>query len=197
MLRLMRSKRQLQRASAAIAASYRNTLKQLGYTDPDDPHLKGSPARVARFLLEWHTNGEEPPKLTTFPANGYDQIIVVKDIRFYSMCAHHGLPFIGTAAVAYIPRRVIVGLSKVARAVDHFARRYQTQEVLSSDIACYLSHVLAPKALGVVLRAEHLCMSMRGIERPGHETVTSEVIGRFREDPASRAEMFKLIGGTS
>jgi len=165
----------------------------LGY-DLDDPHLSGSPGRIARFWSEWHTVGRPPPKLTTFPAEHYDQIVVVDGIRFYALCAHHGLPFHGDAAVGYLPGARLVGLSKFARVVDHYARRFTTQERMTEEIADHLSAGLEPRGLGVVVRAEHLCMSMRGIQRPGHSTVTSAMRGVFLDKPEARAELLALVG---
>lgn len=169
-------------------------IKGLGY-DQSDPHLHDSPDRVARFFREWHTMGQEPPKLTLFKNDGYDQIIMEADIRFYSMCAHHGLPFTGRCAVAYIPRGWVVGLSKMARIVDFYAHRFQTQEQLTRQIADHLEKGLeTPIGVGVIMQAEHLCMSMRGVERPGHMTTTSDVRGAFRNNPMARDEFLRLAG---
>lgn len=168
------------------------TLAALGY-DLKAEHFAATPGRVARFLREWSTQGKEPPRLTTFPSSGYSQIIAVGGIRFHAMCAHHGLPFIGTGAIGYLPRERIVGLSKLARVLDHFSRRYTVQEDVTRDVAEYLSNQLRPHGLGVVLRAEHLCMSMRGIERPGHFTITSEMTGTFLTSLAARDELLRLV----
>jgi len=181
----------------SIESAWASVIESLGY-NVDDPHLSGSPARVARFLREWHTKNSAPPVLTTFPNDGYDELIIVGGIPFYSMCAHHGLPFHGSAAVGYIPRPReaggrIVGLSKIARVVDHYARRFQTQEQLTRDVANLLMDSLNPLGVGAVLRAEHLCMSMRGIQRPGHSTVTSDMRGVFREKSEARAELMALV----
>lgn len=168
----------------------------LGY-DAADPHLVDSPARVGRFLREWHTNDSEPPKLTTFPNADprVDELVMTGGIRFYSLCAHHGLPFFGTAAVGYLPRDKVLGLSKFARVIDHFAHRFQVQERLTQQIADYLADALDPLAVGVVLRAEHLCMAMRGVERPGHCTVTSNLQGAFRDNAEARSELMALVNG--
>jgi len=175
-----------------VARAWRSLVRALGY-DLRDPHLADTPARVARFLCEWHTNvGVAPPKLTTFPAD-HDEIVVVRGIQFYSMCAHHGLPFFGHAAVAYLPSGRIVGLSKLARVVDHFARRFQTQEAITTEVADYLETGLSPRGLAVVLNAEHLCMSLRGVQKPGHDTLTSVMRGDFRESADARAEVLRLI----
>lgn len=182
---------------ADLANAWTAILSALGY-DLLDPHLAESPARVARFLDEWHTNLAEPPAVTKFPANGYDEMIVVSGIRFSSLCAHHGLPFVGEGAIGYVPSPdgQIAGLSKLARVLDHFARRFQSQEQLGIDVADCLGAALAPVGIGVVLRAEHLCMAMRGIQRPGHFTTTSVMRGCFRDRPEARAELLALIGAT-
>jgi GTP cyclohydrolase I len=174
-----------------IAAATERTIQALGY-EPD-AHLTGTPGRVARFMRQWHTVGHEPPKLTTFPNEPrVDQLVLVKGIRFYSLCAHHGLPFVGEAAVGYIPRDSVLGLSKFARVVDHFARRFQVQERLTEQVASYLIEGLDPAGLGVVLSAEHFCMSMRGIQRPGHRTTTSALYGALKDQGPARAELMAL-----
>ena len=177
----------------SIGSNWAEIIKSLGY-DLDDHHLRDSPGRVERFMEKWHTIGKEPPKLTCFEnVERYDQLVTVGGIRFFSMCAHHGLSFSGTAAVGYIPDKKVVGLSKLARVVDHFSRRFQVQERLTKEIAGYLHEQLEPLAIGVVMSAEHLCMSMRGIERPGHFTVTSSMQGSFRSEPEARAELLTLL----
>ncbi len=181
----------------ALAQGWRMIIEALGY-DAQGPHFKDSPTRVARFLAAWHTSGPDatPPPLTTFPNEDprYDQVLLVKGIRYYSMCAHHGLPFFGVAHVAYIPGDRLVGLSKLARVVDYFARRFQVQEAITTQVAEYLEETLAPLGVAVVLSGEHLCMAMRGIERPGHSTITSEMRGVFRDKPEARAELLALVG---
>lgn len=183
--------------SDKLVAAWASIIDALGY-NATSPHLKDSPQRVARFMREWHTRRNAPPKLTTFPNAGYDEMVAVGGIPFYSMCAHHGLPFYGTAAIGYLPRAGcdggrIVGLSKLARVVDHYARRFQVQEELTRDVSDLLERELKPLGVGVVMRAEHLCMSMRGIQRPGHFTVTSEMRGVFRESASARAELLSLV----
>ena len=180
------------RRQAKVTRAWRDLIVALGY-DLKDPHLQDSPARVARFLAEWHTNEQpRPAKLTTFPNRGYDQMVVVGGIRFYSMCAHHGAVFSGVAAVGYVPGARIVGLSKLARIVDHYARRFQTQEDLTKEIADCVEVSLAPQGVGVLLHAEHQCMSMRGIKSPGHWTVTSDLRGVIRKEHDARAEFLSL-----
>lgn len=176
-----------------MAEAWETILEQLGY-DARTEHLRETPERVERFMREWHTAGKGPPTVTTFRSDS-DQLVAVGGLRFYSMCAHHGLPFFGEAAVGYIPNGRIAGLSKFARVVDHFARRFQVQEELTRDVAEFLDRSLAPVGLGVVMRAEHLCMSMRGIQRPGHTTITSDLRGAFRTRPEARAELLALVGG--
>lgn len=179
---------------SAISDAWKTIISKLGY-DPNDPHLVGSPERVARFLAEWHTlAGIAPPTLTTFPnVPRVDEIVACGGISFYSVCAHHGLPFFGEAAIGYIPGKSVLGLSKFARVVHHFANRFQVQERLTHEIASYLEAELKPLGVGVVLRAEHLCMSMRGIRSEGHCTVTSDMRGVFREKPEARSELMALI----
>ncbi len=177
-----------------IEGAWRSIIEALGY-DPKDPHLLGSPERVARFLSEWHTfSGKEPPKLTTFPNEPrVDEVVAVGGIEFYSVCAHHGLPFYGVAGIGYIPKDKILGLSKFARVVQHFANRFQVQERLTNEIAAYLEAELDPVGVGVVMRAEHLCMSMRGVRSAHHFTTTSDMRGAFREDGAARLELLDIV----
>lgn len=180
---------------SAAEAAWATIIRTLGY-DPSNPHLAGSPARVGRFLHEWHTQNKKPPKLTVFPnVPMVDEMVACGGLTFYSVCAHHGVPFFGTAAIGYIPGKSVLGLSKFARVVDHFANRFQTQEHLTQDIAEYLRRALEPRGIGVVLRAEHLCMSMRGIRKPGHCTITSVMRGAFKTDHAAKAELLALVRG--
>ena len=177
---------------ATIAEAQVKLTRALGYDDTN-PHLRDSPGRVARFMVDWHTEGKDPPVLTTFPNEPrMDELVVVGGLSFYSMCAHHGLPFFGTAAIGYIPDERVLGLSKFARVVRHFAQRFQVQEVLTVQVADYLHQHLNPRALGVVMRAEHLCMSMRGVRSPGHQTTTSCMRGAFMTHPEARAELLGL-----
>lgn len=176
-----------------IADHMRAIFKSLGY-DLTDPHIADSPERIAKYLAEWHTQGEQPPKLTTFPnVEVIDEMIVTSGIQFYSMCAHHGLPFHGVAAIGYIPGDSLLGLSKFARVVDHFANRYSVQERVTKQIADYLESALKPKGLGVVIRAEHLCMSARGVKKPGHSTVTCDLRGAIHKDAPARHELLALV----
>ena len=135
----------------------------------------------------------EPFSMTTFPNHeGYDELVVVRDIPFQSLCMHHVLPFYGVAHVAYLPAERILGLSKLARVVDLFACDLQLQERLTTQIAGWLQQQLQPKGVGVVLEAEHLCMSLRGVQKPGAKTVTSALHGLVRDDPRTREEFLSL-----
>ena len=167
--------------------------------DPDRDGLRDTPARVARMYGETcgglHEDATTHLKVT-FDA-GHDEMIMVRDIPIYSLCEHHLVPFFGTAHVAYIPDETgrITGLSKIARLADTLARRPQVQERLTTQIADSIESVLGPRGVLVVIEAEHLCMSMRGIRKPGASTVTSAVRGLFRTDPAARAEAMRFVDG--
>ena len=178
------------------AAAVRELLIAIG-EDPDRDGLQATPGRVARMFAEVVAGTNEDPSrhlTTTFEAD-HDEIVLVRDIPFSSMCEHHLLPFIGRAHVGYIPGADgrITGLSKLARLVDGFARRLQVQERLTSQIANAVQQVLDPAGVIVVLEAEHLCMSIRGVAKPGATTVTSAIRGHFRDDPRGRAEALSLI----
>jgi GTP cyclohydrolase I len=184
----------LPRAEAAV----RELLLALG-EDPDREGLQKTPARVARSYAEvWGGLHVDPADVleTTFDEN-HDELVLVKDIPLYSTCEHHLVPWHGTAAVGYIPGLDgrITGLSKLARVVDLYARRPQVQERLTSQIADAIEDRLKPRGVIVVIQAEHLCMAMRGIRKPGSQTMTSAVRGLFRNDPRSRAEALSLILG--
>jgi len=176
----------------AAQRAVRDLLRALG-RDPADEHLADTPRRVADAYAELLT--PRPFRLTTFPNDeGYDELVVARDIPFHSLCQHHLLPFHGTAHVGYLPGARILGLSKLARVVERFARDLQVQERLTKQIADWLQDQLQPKGVGVVLQAEHLCMSLRGVQAPGARTTTSAVHGRLRDDARSRAEFFALAG---
>ena len=180
------------------AAAVRELLIAVG-EDPDRPGLKDTPGRVARAYAEtfaglWQDPGEV--LATTFDED-HDELVLVKDIPMYSTCEHHLVPFHGAAHIGYIPGvdGRVTGLSKLARLVEVYARRPQVQERMTSQIADALSDVLKPRGVIVVIEAEHLCMAMRGIRKPGARTVTSAVRGLFRENLASRSEAMSLILG--
>jgi GTP cyclohydrolase IA len=180
------------RAEAAV----RELLIAVG-EDPDRPGLRDTPTRVARAYTEifaglWQDPGEI--LATTFDED-HDELVLVKDIPMYSTCEHHLVPFHGVAHVGYIPGDDgrVTGLSKLARLVEVYARRPQVQERMTSQIADALSDVLKPRGVLVVIEAEHLCMAMRGVRKPGSRTVTSAVRGIFRENPATRSEAMSLV----
>ena len=164
--------------------------------DPNRPGLKDTPKRVANLYEEIFAGLNTPAEEILKPIEGesHDEMVIVKDIPFYSVCEHHLLPFVGKAHVAYVPSKgKIVGLSKLARAVELFAKRPQLQERLTAQLADLIMEKLKPKGAMVIVNAEHLCMSMRGIKKPGSKTVTSAVRGIFRTKESTRAEFLELI----
>jgi GTP cyclohydrolase I len=176
------------RAEAAVA----ELLRALD-VDLSDESLAGTPRRVAAAYTELLS--PRPFRLTTFPnEEGYDELILTRDIPFQSLCAHHLLPFSGVAHVGYLPGPRLLGLSKLARVVEHFSRRLQVQERLTSQVAAWLDENLGPKGVGVVMEAEHTCMTIRGVRAPGSRTVTSALHGLVRDDPRTRAEFLALVG---
>jgi GTP cyclohydrolase I len=159
----------------------------------DSESLTATPARMARAYAEMFS--PRPFDLTTFPNDaGYDELIIARSIPVRSVCEHHLLPFIGVAHVGYLPGDRILGLSKLARVVELFARRPQVQERLTQQVADWLDEQVAPRGVGVVVEAEHLCMTVRGVGAGGTTTITSALHGQLRLDAASRAEFFTLIG---
>jgi len=167
-------------------------LRALGQ-DPASEHLVDTPRRVAAAYAEMLTPREF--SLTTFPNDeGYDELVIARDIPLHSLCQHHLLPFTGVAHVGYLPGERILGLSKLARVVEMFARGLQVQERLTKQVADWLQDQLHPKGVGVVIEAEHLCMSLRGVQARGCRTVTSALHGLLRDDPRSRGEFFALSG---
>ena len=157
----------------------------------DSAHTEDTPARIVRAWDEFFRVGKEEFKFTVFNAESHD-MVVEKDIHFYSVCAHHMLPFFGTACIAYIPDKKMAGLSKLVRTVNFFSHRMQVQEELTSQIADYLIENLETEDVAVVLKCEHLCLSMRGAKSPGHNTITAAMRGAFMEDAATRAEFYTL-----
>jgi GTP cyclohydrolase IA len=168
-------------------------LTALGIS-PDSESMRATPARMARAYAELFT--PRPFELTTFPNDeAYDELVMARSIPVHSVCEHHMLPFLGVAHVGYLPGERILGLSKLARVVEMFARRPQVQERLTTQVAYWLQTNLAPRGIGVVLEAEHLCMTMRGVRAGGSSTVTSALHGLLRDDAGSRAEFFALALG--
>jgi GTP cyclohydrolase I len=175
-----------------VERAARDLLEALG-ADLADETLADTPRRMAAAYTELLT--PEPFNATTFANDGdYDELVVVRDIPFHSLCEHHLLPFVGVAHVGYIPGARIVGLSKLARVVDHFARDLQVQERLTTQVAGWFQRELAPKGVGVVIEAEHTCMSLRGAAKPGTRTLTSALHGLVRDDPRTRQEFLALTG---
>ncbi len=177
-----------------IEKAVRDILEAIG-EDPNRDGLKGTPNRVARMYMELFSGLKNDPRKhvqNVFTEN-YDEIVLLKDIPFYSMCEHHLLPFMGKAHVGYMPRGKVIGVSKLARIVTDFARRPQMQERMTTDIAEFLMNEMNAQGVAVVLEAAHTCMSIRGVKKPGSVMVTSAMLGRFRTDARSRAEVMSLI----
>ncbi|MGI5135357.1 MULTISPECIES: GTP cyclohydrolase I FolE [unclassified Streptomyces] len=162
----------------------------------DSQSLRGTPGRMARAYAELFSPRDFD--LTTFPNDeGYDELVLARRIPVRSVCEHHLLPFVGTAHVGYLPGARILGLSKLARVVEHFACRPQVQERLTKQVADWLQTHLEPKGVGVVIEAEHSCMTLRGVQATGSSTMTSTLLGRLRSDSRSRSEFLALTGATS
>jgi len=178
----------------AIAQHFAEIMRLLDF-NLEDPHLHETPMRVGRMFLEIFRGlrHQQQPAITCFPnLENYSNMVIVKDISFFSMCSHHIIPFFGKAHVAYIPRDKIVGLSKIARIVDFYARRPQLQERMTEQIVDFLMNKLEPLGVMAVLEARHLCMEMRGVEKSGALTVTSAIRGCFR-DKRVREEFMELL----
>jgi GTP cyclohydrolase I len=180
---------------AAAERAVRDLLESFGI-DVDQESLQETPHRVASAFAEFLR--PRPFRLTTFPNDeGYDELIIARNIRFHSLCEHHLLPFVGYAHVAYLPKDRILGLSKLARLVEMFARSLQVQERMTQQIANWLQEQLDPKGVGVIVEAEHMCMALRGVEKPGSTTVTSALLGCVRNDPRTRDEFLRLARGAN
>ena len=179
----------------AVQRAARDLLRALG-ADVDSAALQDTPRRVADAYAELLT--PRPFRATTFPNDdGYDELIVARAIPFHSLCMHHLLPFHGVAHIGYLPGERIVGLSKLGRVVEFFSRNLQIQERLTAQVADWLQRELEPKGVGVVLEAEHLCMSLRGVQTLGAKTLTSALRGIVRDDPRTRQEFLALTTRTS
>jgi GTP cyclohydrolase I len=181
--------------NAPVEEAVREILLEIG-EDPDRQGLRGTPDRVHRMYAEltagYHVNPDRLVNGAVFDV-AYSEMVVVKDIPFYSLCEHHLLPFFGTAAVAYIPRGKVIGLSKIPRIVEMYARRLQVQERMTQQIADFVNDRLGPQGVGVVIEANHLCAVMRGIRKPGTVMTTSAVLGLFRTRDRTRAEFFSHL----
>lgn len=185
----------MQKYNNPVEKAVTDLLKAFGENLSRDG-LTATPRRVARAFEKMFSGYAKNPAdvLKTFAAKGYDEMIVVKDIEFYSTCEHHLLPFFGKAHIGYIPNGKIIGLSKIPRLVEIFSRRMQNQERLTLQIAKALNDLLKPKGVGVVLKAKHLCMLARGVEKQGSKVVTSAMLGLFKKELNTRSEFLKLIG---
>ncbi len=172
-----------------IETSIETILKAID-KNPSREGLQDTPKRDAKFIQEFTSPPEFTP--TTFQSEGYNEMIVQDNIAFYSLCEHHLLPFFGTGTIAYIPNERIIGLSKLARTLEHFSRRLQNQERITEQVAEYLQDILKPKGVGVVLTARHLCMEMRGVSKPNVCTSTSTLRGIFKTNPRTRSEFLNL-----
>jgi GTP cyclohydrolase I len=179
----------------AVERAAAELLVALG-ADLGDESLRETPRRIAALYGELLS--PDPFDATSFPNDGgYDELIVAREIPFHSLCEHHLLPFVGVAHIGYLPGERILGLSKLARIVDFFARSLQVQERLTTQVAGWLQQELEPKGVGVVIEAEHLCMSLRGVQKQGATTVTSALHGLVRDDPRTRQEFLALTGRTT
>jgi len=180
--------------TANIAKLIKQLILEIG-EDPNREGLLETPDRVAKSYGKLFGGYHEDPKklITVFSNEGYNEMLIAKDIDFYSMCEHHMLPFFGKAYVGYIPNDKIIGLSKMPRLVDVFSRRLQNQERLTKQVADTLNDLLKPKGVGVVLKAEHLCMKARGVEKQNCEIITSHFTGLFIKDDRTRSEFLNLI----
>ena len=181
----------------AAEAAVRALIKWIG-EDPDREGLKETPDRVVRAFEEFFAGYRDDPaemlKRTFEETGGYDEMIVLRDIDFTSHCEHHMLPIVGRAHVAYLPDKRVVGISKLARIVESYARRLQIQEKMTAEIANTIESVLKPRGVGVIVEAEHQCMTTRGVHKPGVSMVTSHMLGLFRSDAKTRREFLSIIG---
>ncbi len=188
------------RPSRTEAEDAVRTLIRWAGDDPEREGLLGTPDRVARSYEEFFEGYEQDPmeilRRTFEETDGYDEMVLLRDIRLESHCEHHMVPILGKAHVAYLPDRRVVGISKLARVVNIYAHRLQIQEKLTAQIANTINEVLQPKGVAVVIEAAHECMTTRGVHKPGVTMVTSRMLGAFRDDPSTRREFMALIAGT-
>jgi len=174
------------------------TLLDWAGDDPNREGLKDTPSRVVRAFEDWFSGYKEDPidflRRTFYQVDGYDEMIVLRDISFESHCEHHMAPIIGKAHIGYLPNKNVVGISKLARVVETFSRRLQVQETMTAQIANCIQDVLKPKGVGVVVEGSHQCMTTRGIHKEGVAMITSRLLGDFRSDPRTRSEFLNIIG---
>jgi GTP cyclohydrolase IA len=182
---------------AEAEAAVRTLIRWAG-DDPDREGLRATPARVVRAFEEWFSGYNDDPseylKRTFEETGGYDEVVVLRDIRFESHCEHHLAPIIGRVHIGYLPHNRVVGISKLARLVEVYARRLQIQEKMTAEIAACLDHVLKPHGVAVVTEATHQCMTTRGVHKPGVSMVTSRMLGVFRDHAETRQEFLAAIG---
>jgi GTP cyclohydrolase IA len=194
-----RKKQQTAKVTQEDAELAVRTLLRWSGDDPDREGLRDTPRRVVRAYRDWFSGYLSDPKdylsRTFEEVEGYDEMIVLRDIEFESHCEHHMAPIIGRAHVGYLPINKVVGISKLARVVDGYARRFQVQEKLTAQIARCIDDVLKPRGVGVVIDASHQCMTTRGVHKRSVSMVTSKMIGGFREDARTRAEFLRFIDG--
>jgi GTP cyclohydrolase I len=192
------SRRRPSRADAEAAV---RTLLRWAGDDPDREGLRGTPARVVRSYEEFFAGYDSDPvellKRTFEETDGYDEMVVLRDIRFESHCEHHMVPIIGRAHIAYLPDRRVVGISKLARVLEVYSHRLQIQEKLTVQVATTIDQVLQPKGVAVVLDGAHQCMTTRGVHKPGMSMVTSHMLGAFRADQSTRREFLAIIGSAA
>ena len=190
-------KAQIKRPSNAEAEKAVRTLISFVGENPDREGLLDTPKRVVKAYRDWYAGYDQDPRdflsKTFSETGGYDEIVMLKDIRVESHCEHHMAPFIGSAHVAYLPNKRVVGISKLARVTRIFSKRMQVQEKLTAEIANCLQEVLKPRGVAVVIEAQHECMTTRGINEPGISMVTSQLLGKFRTDPSTRKEFYSMI----
>ncbi len=194
--KLSRAKPSAQPSRAEVESAIRTLIRWAG-DDPDREGLHDTPARVARAYEQFFCGYEEDPvailSRTFEEIEGYDEIVLLRDIRLESHCEHHMVPIIGVAHVAYLPAKRVVGISKLARVVDAYAKRLQIQEKLTAQIANTINEVLQPRGVAVVIEAAHECMSTRGVHKTGVSMVTSRMLGVFRDDPSTRRELLAMM----
>ncbi|HEY0419893.1 MAG TPA: GTP cyclohydrolase I FolE [Acetobacteraceae bacterium] len=187
------------RPTRAEAEEAVRTLLRWAGDDPNREGLRGTPGRVVRSYEEFYEGYQIDPvallERTFEETDGYDEIVLLRDIRLESYCEHHVVPIIGHAHVAYLPHHRVVGISKLARMVDAYAKRLQIQEKLTAQIANTINDVLQPRGVAVIIEAQHQCMTTRGVHKPGVGMVTSRMLGAFRDDPNTRRELMAMVGG--
>jgi GTP cyclohydrolase I len=190
-------KPKMERPSREEAEAAVRTLIRWAGDDPDREGLRDTPRRVAKAYGELFSGYDQEPRAILDrvfeEVEGYGDMVLVRDIPFHSHCEHHMVPFFGRAHIAYYPSAGVVGLSKLARVVDAFARRLQTQETMTAQIADVIDDVLRPRGVAVMIEAEHMCMTMRGVQKPGASTLTTQFTGVFRDDAAEQARFFTLL----